>query len=78
MNHTNENLIRTLAYQIWESEGCPHGQDKRHWEMAGTLIQAQAPQEKAKALPVKPPARRRPAVRTALVKDDQPPRNLKA
>lgn len=35
--NTNENLIRDLAYQIWESEGRPHGQSARHWEMACKL-----------------------------------------
>lgn len=30
----NENRVREFAHQIWESEGRPHGQDQRHWEMA--------------------------------------------
>lgn len=35
----DELLIRELAYQIWESEGCPEGQAARHWEMACVLAQ---------------------------------------
>lgn len=30
--------IRELAYQIWESEGKPDGQEHRHWEMASQLV----------------------------------------
>lgn len=33
----NENDIRDLAYQIWESEGRPHGQAARHWDIACKL-----------------------------------------
>ena len=39
---TNEKRIREFAYQIWESEGQPHGQEARHWEMAHKLAQAEA------------------------------------
>jgi hypothetical protein len=31
---TEDKRIRELAHQIWESEGKPHGEDARHWEMA--------------------------------------------
>ncbi|UAX98044.1 DUF2934 domain-containing protein (plasmid) [Ensifer adhaerens] len=33
MSDTDE-LIRRRAYAIWESEGCPDGEDRRHWEQA--------------------------------------------
>ncbi|MEN0038559.1 MAG: DUF2934 domain-containing protein [Cellvibrio sp.] len=33
----NEHRIRDLAYQIWESEGRPHGQSARHWDIACKL-----------------------------------------
>lgn len=36
-----EQHIRELAYDIWQSEGCPEGQDERHWEMARKLVEAQ-------------------------------------
>lgn len=35
----NENRVREFAHQIWESEGKPHGQDQRHWEMACRLAE---------------------------------------
>lgn len=39
--HTNEQLVRQFAYQIWESEGKPDGQAMRHWEMACILAEGQ-------------------------------------
>ncbi len=39
---TNEKRIREFAYQIWESEGKPEGQETRHWDMAHKLAQAEA------------------------------------
>lgn len=36
-----EQRIRELAYQIWQSEGCPHGEEGRHWEMACKLAHAE-------------------------------------
>lgn len=48
----DEKRIREFAYQIWESEGKPHGQDNRHWEMARKLAEAQA------LAPDKSPARK--------------------
>ena len=33
----NDQRVREFAYQIWESEGKPHGQASRHWEMACKL-----------------------------------------
>lgn len=37
-----EARIREFAYQIWESEGRPDGQQARHWEMARKLAEAEA------------------------------------
>lgn len=39
---TDDKRIREFAYQIWESEGQPEGQDARHWEMARKLAEAEA------------------------------------
>ena len=39
---TDDKRIREFAYQIWESEGKPTGQEKRHWEMACKLADAEA------------------------------------
>ena len=70
----DDKHIREFAYQIWESEGRPDGQEQRHWEMAHKLAQAQAlapsrspakaPKAKAAAKPAgekKPRAPRKPA-----------------
>ncbi|MHC8354037.1 DUF2934 domain-containing protein [Pseudomonas sp. LB3P81] len=39
---TDEKRVREFAYQIWESEGKPEGQEARHWEMARKLAAAEA------------------------------------
>jgi len=73
---TDDKRIREFAYQIWESEGKPTGQDKRHWEMARKLAEAEAlapsKSPKAAAKPaaakadgVKPVAAKSPAAKTA-------------
>lgn len=36
-----ENKIRELAYQIWESEGKPNGRATRHWELACELAETE-------------------------------------
>ena len=46
---TDDKRIREFAYQLWESEGKPSGQEKRHWEMARKLTEAEA------LAPSKPP-----------------------
>ncbi|BFT63760.1 DUF2934 domain-containing protein [Pseudomonas moorei] len=48
---TDDKRIREFAYQIWESEGKPEGQESRHWEMARKLAEAEAlaPKKPAKA-----------------------------
>ena len=67
MMSVDEKRIREFAYQIWESEGRPDGQEARHWDMAHKLAQSQAlaPSKaqpraaKAKAAP-KPAAEKKP------------------
>lgn len=39
--NSDEQRIRELAYQIWESEGKPEGQTDRHWEMACKLLESE-------------------------------------
>lgn len=39
---TDDKRVREFAYQIWESEGKPEGQEARHWEMARKLVEAEA------------------------------------
>ena len=64
---TEDKRVREFAYQIWESEGKPQGQDARHWEMACKLAEAEAltpskpkPAAKPKTAP-KPAAKAKPA-----------------
>jgi Protein of unknown function (DUF2934) len=47
----DEKRISELAHQIWETEGRPHGQDARHWEMARKLAESEAlaPKKPSKA-----------------------------
>lgn len=40
--NTLEQRIREFAYQIWESEGKPHGHTERHWNMACKLAETHA------------------------------------
>ena len=59
----NDKRIREFAYQIWESEGKPEGQDARHWEMARKLAEAEAlaPSKSAKAAASKTAGTKAPA-----------------
>jgi hypothetical protein len=43
-----EQRIRELAYDIWVSEGRPHGESERHWEMARKLAEAENDTSEAK------------------------------
>ncbi|MCE4053006.1 DUF2934 domain-containing protein [Pseudomonas sp. Au-Pse12] len=60
---TDDKRIREFAYQIWESEGKPEGQEARHWDMARKLAEAEAlaPSTPPKAKP----ASAKPAARSA-------------
>ena len=76
---TNEKRIREFAYQIWESEGQPHGQEARHWEMAHKLAQAEAlaPTKAETAKAAKAPAKSaaaKPATKEAAAKKPRAPR----
>ncbi|AZD54679.1 Protein of unknown function [Pseudomonas chlororaphis] len=65
---TDDKRIREFAYQIWESEGRPDGQEHRHWEMARKLAEAEA------LAPSKPPR----AIRAASAKPGKPATKPKA
>lgn len=45
--NVNENRVREFAYQIWESEGRPHGEASRHWDMAYKLAKSEMSKETA-------------------------------
>lgn len=68
-----EKRIREFAYQIWESEGKPEGQESRHWDMARKLAEAEslapkATPRKAKAKPPTPAPPAQPASKPVTVK----------
>ncbi|CAI8827114.1 DUF2934 domain-containing protein [Pseudomonas sp. IT-P294] len=64
---TEEKRIREFAYQIWESEGKPEGQEARHWEMARKLAEAEAlaPSKSPKAAGSKTAGTKSPAAKSA-------------
>lgn len=66
---SNEQSIRELAYQIWEAEGRPEGQQDRHWSLANKLS-SQAVRAEA-ALPPARVSRSRP--RAAATADSPAP-----
>ncbi|HLT03521.1 MAG TPA: DUF2934 domain-containing protein [Pseudomonas sp.] len=65
---SNEQTIRELAYQIWEAEGRPDGQQDRHWSLAHKLSSQVARADTAP--PATRVARSRPQAAAAV---DSPP-----
>ena len=82
----DEQRIREFAYDIWVSEGKPHGQDARHWEMARKLVEAEngksatKPASRARKTATKPtdatPAAK-PAKTAKAAKDAKEPKDEK-
>ncbi|KIC83137.1 MULTISPECIES: DUF2934 domain-containing protein [Pseudomonas] len=71
MMSVDEKRIREFAYQIWESEGKPAGQEDRHWDMARKLAEAEALAPKAaprKRAPAKPKVAAEPVEKAVAVK----------
>lgn len=54
-----EDQVRRRAYELWEADGCPQGQDQRYWFKALAELASVAP------APAKPPRKRTPRVKTA-------------
>ncbi|WP_432219535.1 DUF2934 domain-containing protein [Pseudomonas kribbensis] len=67
---TDDKRIREFAYQIWESEGKPEGQESRHWEMARKLAEAEAmaPKKSPKAATAKTAATKASAPKATTAK----------
>ncbi|SPO56344.1 conserved protein of unknown function [Pseudomonas sp. JV551A1] len=71
MMSVDEKRIREFAYQIWESEGKPAGQEDRHWDMARKLAEAEALAPKAaprKRAPAKPKVAAEPVEKAVAAK----------
>jgi len=71
MNPKKRDKILHKAFEIWEAEGKPHGQDMEHWLKAELLIaQEEAkPKTAAKKAPAKKaPAKKAPVSKTTATK----------
>jgi hypothetical protein len=67
---SREERVRDKAYQIWQSEGWPHGRHEAHWSMAEahvtaeerheetTELRADAPESTTQESSAQPPKRR--------------------
>lgn len=76
-----EQRIRELAYQIWESEGRPDGENERHWQMATRLVQGEQQGDlqprvgesprAAKVPPAKSASTRKPRSKTGTPANDE-------
>jgi len=55
MKAVSFELIQLRAYEIWEREGAPHGQDKEHWERAERELLEAAPEIDEKSPHAAPP-----------------------
>lgn len=53
-----EDLVRSEAYRIWETEGCPDGQHDCHWQMAAERVREARSPVRAEAPVVPIPLKR--------------------
>jgi Protein of unknown function (DUF2934) len=66
-----EHRVREIAHRLWEEEGRPSHQDKRHWATAERMVDAEADRDLAReqapkaAGSSKRPTQRRSAKRTS-------------
>lgn len=54
-----EDQVRRRAYEMWEADGCPQGQDQQYWFKALSELAAAA------AATIKPPRKRAPRIKKA-------------
>jgi len=66
MQHDDYNWISVRAHEIWQSEGCPNGRDREHWQ------QAVEEWQRNEQVPQNPFAALREHVSRVLVVDDEP------
>ena len=38
--------VREIAYRLWQEEGCPQGEELRHWFTAKAIFDAEQPEHK--------------------------------
>jgi hypothetical protein len=51
MNDDREHWLRQRAYAIWETEGCPEGRDREHWDKAERELSAAQATEQFQSSP---------------------------
>lgn len=62
-----EQRIRAIAHRLWEEEGRPPDQEKRHWDAAERMVDAEerspslAPGQQPTSVEMRPPAQAKPA-----------------
>ena len=66
MNPKKRDKILQKAFEIWEAEGQPHGQDMEHWLKAELLIAQE--EAKSKTTAKKAPAKKAVASKAAAPK----------
>jgi hypothetical protein len=69
----DEQRIREFAFQIWESEGKPSGQQERHWQMASKLAESETTDDE----PPPPKPRRISKPKTVSLSEAEPPAPMK-
>lgn len=50
----NAEIIRQMAYEIWQREGCPSGREHEHWAEANRVFAARHPQKPSSPAKVRP------------------------
>jgi hypothetical protein len=66
---TTEEKIRHRAYEIWLSQGCPHGRDREHWLAAEREMLSTNPArftDTSKAMPAEPTVQSRDSQTTPV------------
>lgn len=53
-----EEQIRSLAYNIWQEEGCPHGRNVEHWLKAEAILQSKNGEQHPEPKMPTPPRKR--------------------
>ena len=73
MSEDREERVRRRAHEIWEREGRPHGDEKKHWEQASNEIDAEGakPADAAAATGTSPPLEKLAGKRRAAAKPKQ-------
>ena len=56
-----DDRVRELAYLLWLEEGCPEGQQERHWQNAETLFDAEQERKRIEGEPPGDPSADSPA-----------------